>query len=265
MNTSLYQASPFEAIRQINQDGQEFWSARDLQAPLGYERWENFEESIQRAMIACRNSGHESEEQFRGVTKLQNRGNRGGTQEIKDYHLSRYACYLTAMNGDPRKPEIAAAQTYFAIKTREAETKQAEPALTQLENFSLESIIAGVQADIQRKQRALACLQEAQNLLTGKTPNILSATEGITQKPFEAPKPKQSKEHDLQAETLRYIDKLTEEIQEPPTFRDLYHYMVWVDRNELNRFLQELTMKGVLEKIPTRRYDSFRYRRLLND
>jgi hypothetical protein len=268
MNQSLYQASPFEAIRQINSNGQEFWSARDLQSPLGYDKWERFEDCIERAKIACQNSGHDPETNFwvpsAGKPIINGKGR---IQEIKDYHLTRFACYLTAMNGDPRKAEIASAQTYFAIKTREAETAQSQSAPAQLTfdfNFNLQ---AHTIQDVERLEQGLALLKKAHALLTGETLNHtqfayqskddLHSTEVIGK--IEASKVKHAKEHNLYQETLYYIDKLTREVQEP-THRDLYRYMIWVDRNELNRYLQELSMEGILEKIPTRRYNSFRYR-----
>lgn len=112
-------ASPFDSIRQCK-DGRAFWSARDLQELLGYEQWRRFEETMERAMIACKNVGQNPDDQFASVGKLIKAG-KGAVREVNDYHLTRFACYLTAMNGDPRKPEIAQAQAYFALKTREAE------------------------------------------------------------------------------------------------------------------------------------------------
>jgi len=111
--------SPFDAIRQ---DGDR-WSARDLMPLLGYEKWERFGDAIERAKMTCANSGADVAANFPTSGKVS--GSRGPAQQ--DYSLTRYACYLVAMNGDPRKPKVAAAQTYFAIKTREAET--AQPAL----------------------------------------------------------------------------------------------------------------------------------------
>lgn len=115
--------SPFDAIRRVTPEGREYWSARELQPMLGYERWERFADAINRAKIAAHNSGYDASQNFPGAAKVS--GSRGPAQA--DYHLSRYACYLIAMSGDPRKPEVAAALTYFAIKTREAETQTALP------------------------------------------------------------------------------------------------------------------------------------------
>ncbi len=113
--------SPFDAIRRVTPEGREYWSARDLMPLLGYSIWRDFANAIDRARIAAKNAGYSLEDNFAGARKVS--GQRGPAGE--DVHLSRYACYLIALNGDPRKPEIAAAQTYFVIKTREAETRPA--------------------------------------------------------------------------------------------------------------------------------------------
>lgn len=107
----------------IHQDASsdvEFWYARDLMQLLGYERWENFDKAIQRAMDSCKTSGIETEHHFREVTKMVPLGS-GAQRNVKDYMLTRYACYLIAQNGDPRKEEIAFAQGYFAVQTRKQE------------------------------------------------------------------------------------------------------------------------------------------------
>ncbi|MGL5062355.1 MAG: BRO family protein [Microcoleus sp.] len=109
--------SPFDAIRHEDADG-EFWLARELMSLLGYPRWNEFEDVVEKAKASCQNTGNSTLEHFSGLT-LKTPGEPGRPK--LDYRLSRYACYLTAQNGDPRKPEIAAAQSYFAIKTREAE------------------------------------------------------------------------------------------------------------------------------------------------
>ena len=109
--------SPFDQIKQVRADGSDFWSARDLMGALAYGKWQKFSGVIERAKTSARNQGAPIENNFTASGKVS--GARGPAQE--DYELSRFACYLVAMNGDPRKPEVAAAQAYFAIRTREAE------------------------------------------------------------------------------------------------------------------------------------------------
>ena len=98
----------------------EIWFARDLQPLLGYARWENFQVAINRAVESCKTQGVNVDDHFREVTKMVTLGS-GATREVQDYMLTRYACYLIAQNGDPRKEQIAFAQSYFAVQTRKAE------------------------------------------------------------------------------------------------------------------------------------------------
>ncbi len=101
-------------------DKVEIWFARDLQPLLGYARWENFQVAINRAVESCKTQGVNIDDHFREVTKMVTLGS-GATREVQDYMLTRYACYLIAQNGDPRKEQIAFAQSYFAVQTRKAE------------------------------------------------------------------------------------------------------------------------------------------------
>lgn len=110
----------FESIKQINPYGSEYWSARDLMPLLGYDKWQRAEDVIERARVACEIAGQEIENHFTGAGKMVVLGS-GARREVKDYYLSRFACYLIAMNGDPRKLEIAQAQAYFAVQTRRQE------------------------------------------------------------------------------------------------------------------------------------------------
>jgi len=113
----------FDSIKQINPYGEGYWSARDLAPLLGYNKWERFDVAIQKAMIACQQTGNLVEHHFPTSWKVITAG-KGAKHQIKDYFLSRFACYLVAQNGDPRKPEIAAAQVYFAVSTRAHEIHQ---------------------------------------------------------------------------------------------------------------------------------------------
>ena len=115
--------SVFEKIKHVDEEGKEYWLARELMPLLEYSKWDNFNKVIEQAKIACKNSEYSVNEQFPNAGKLSKRHN-GAVVIIKDYKLSRYACYLIAQNGDSRKNAIALAQTYFAIQTRKQELSE---------------------------------------------------------------------------------------------------------------------------------------------
>lgn len=114
-----YDVQIFENIKHVNEYGQEFWYARELQTVLEYSEWRNFEKVIAKAKIACKNAGGIENNDFVDLNKIIEAG--FANKLVSDYKLSRYACYLIVQNGDPNKDVIALGQTYFAIKTRQQE------------------------------------------------------------------------------------------------------------------------------------------------
>jgi len=143
--------SPFDSMKQTRADGSEFWSARDIMPTLGYGAdWRNFVASIDRSKATATNQGLSVPDLFVDATE------KTAGRPREDFHLARFACYLVAMNGDPRKPEVATAQAYFAIQTRVAETMSPVRELT-FEEKMLE-VMGALQSrvDDQRRQLAIA-------------------------------------------------------------------------------------------------------------
>lgn len=142
--------SPFDQIMLHDINGAERWSARDLQVLMGYDEWRKFDDTIHRAAASMDASGFNPLDHIVGAAKVMPTG-RWNNTKVKDYRLTRYACYLIAMNGDARKPEIAAAQTYFAVQTRKAEMAQAAPTVPQDYEEALVELLSKV-----RENKALA-------------------------------------------------------------------------------------------------------------
>ena len=120
-----YTEKIFEDIKHIDENENDYWLARELQNVLGYHQWRSINELIERAKVACRESKYSIEDHFAVQSKMIKLA-KGATREVKDYKLSRYACYLIVMNGNPQKQIIALAQTYFAIQTRKQELSEKE-------------------------------------------------------------------------------------------------------------------------------------------
>jgi hypothetical protein len=135
------QSSPFDAIRGYRADGSEYWTARELMKWLGYTRWEQGSKALDRAVKSMANQGHDVTLQVHEVLKLSNQHN-SKVSEIVDYELSRFACYVVAMNADPSKEMVAMAQGYFAVQTRKSEVAE----LSLAQPISIPAILPEVRA-----------------------------------------------------------------------------------------------------------------------
>lgn len=153
-NLEIEEYKSFESIKKVREDGTEYWYARELAEVLEYKKWENFKKVIDRAKLACQNSGQEVKNHFPEVRKMVKIGS-NTKRNLIDYELSRYACYLIVQNGDPRKEIIALGQTYFAIQTRRQEVADY---FNQLDEDNKRLVIRG---DV--KQWNLMLLEAARN------------------------------------------------------------------------------------------------------
>lgn len=201
--------SPFDSIRRT--DGQsEYWLARELMPLLGYPRWGDFKDVIDKSKTSCENTGNAVTEHFSGLL-LKNPSSKQG-RHYQDFRLSRYASYLVAMNGDPRKPEIAAAQSYFAVKTREAEVviPAQNTALAemdkQIEILKLQNENLNATLELRRLDNTMLTMHGAELVLTlrGKSDQIVRVEQTVT----EVVNPKtQTSDRILTAEQLKKIIK----------------------------------------------------------
>lgn len=150
-------SSPFDRIKHKDTDG-EYWLAKELQGLLGYQGWDKFKNVIEKGKQTCNNIGEDANYHIRHLAHMSIVGN-GAKREVQDYRLTRYACYIIAMNGDSSKPEIAAAQTYFAVKTRQAELQQfVQRPTTTLEKFAM---VLEIEQEHDRRISALeSCTQQ---------------------------------------------------------------------------------------------------------
>lgn len=147
MELTTQTVSPFDSIKRTV-GGREYWSARDLMPMLGYPRWQDFKSAITRAIQSAEAQGHNRHDLFRVSPE------KSGGRPREDFQMPRFACYLVAMNGDPRKAEVAAAQAYFAIQTRVAETRAAVRELS-FEEKMLE-VMGTLQAKVTAQHEQLA-------------------------------------------------------------------------------------------------------------
>jgi hypothetical protein len=192
-NLSKQPSLIFDGICRFDGQGNEYWLARELMAMLGYVRWQKFEDAISRAQFSCQNAGCNIDQHFHHLPGAVNGRGEGRGSKGADFKLSRYASYLVAMCGDSRKTEIAQAQTYFAVKTREAETvipmQDTVLAKLQLENENLKLQVAIATANKESNQSVLAVRQLDNTMLTMHGAPTVLALRGMIDQVVEIEKP----------------------------------------------------------------------------
>lgn len=149
-----YGSKIFEQYKKVNEFGQDYWYARDLQMILDYEQWRNFVKVIKKAIDACRNSNQLVLDHFAEVSKMVEIGS-GSKRKIEDWELSRYACYLVVQNADPKKEVVALGQTYFAVQTRKQELQE------QFETMDEDKKRLAIRNELKEHNKSLA--EAAQN------------------------------------------------------------------------------------------------------
>lgn len=153
--------SLFESIKHINEYGMEYWTARELMSVLEYKQWRRFSDAIERAKEACEASGNRVSDHFADAGKMIVLP-KGAKRQVRDFRLSRYACYLISMNGDPRKKSIALAQTYFAVKTRQQELSE------NFEKLSEEQKRLAIRGELKHHNKSLADAAHAAGVETSR-------------------------------------------------------------------------------------------------
>ncbi|MGW4422541.1 phage antirepressor KilAC domain-containing protein [Streptosporangium sp. NPDC004631] len=227
--------SPFEKIRQVDEGG-EFWSARDLMPEMDYGQWRQFEDAIDRARATCRNSGFDVLDHFADARKI-TKNARGHRREVPDFRLTRYAAYLVAQNGDPRKAAIARAQTYFAIQTRKQEI--AEQAAAQAPT------LPAPRRELTNRELAAMVIEEADRADREAQLRIVAESKVAEMVPLVA----EVEQHRAKAE---YVDAFVDGRQDVTGFRV---YCAQIQAPE-RKFRDHLINRGIIyRKVVSRRFD----------
>jgi BRO family, N-terminal domain len=217
----LNNESPFDSIRHYDENGNEYWLARELMTLLGYEKWQNFHKNIKRAYISCQNSQDDATTHFL-LTSVKSNGRTGD-----DWKLTRYACYLVAMNGDPDKKEIAQAQSYFALKTREAEViipKQND----KIRELEMQLEISRNQRYILDKSEAIAGLHGVQMLalFQGRPDAVIEVKEKVTETMIC-----------IEGRTVSFVGKSTAELGKELGFKTGKELELWLSKNNADHYI----------------------------